>query len=75
MGKVKEFYDKKSILITGGTGFCGKALVEKLLRSCSSLENIYLLVRDKKGSEFKGHEVLGQIKYSIKCLQNLSNNV
>ena len=27
----------------------GKVLLEKLLRSCPHLSNIYLLVRDKKG--------------------------
>lgn len=35
--------------MTGGTGFVGKAIVEKLLRSCSSISTIYLLVREKKG--------------------------
>lgn len=35
--------------MTGGTGFLGKAIVEKLLRSCPNLSKIYLLVREKKG--------------------------
>ena len=46
---IPEFYNGKSVFITGGTGFLGKALVEKLLRSCSGIENIYLLIRSKKG--------------------------
>jgi fatty acyl-CoA reductase len=29
----------------------GKVLVEKLLRSCPHLSNIYLLVRSKKGKD------------------------
>jgi alcohol-forming fatty acyl-CoA reductase len=29
----------------------GKVLIEKLLRSCSSIENIYLLIRQKKGKD------------------------
>ncbi|XP_070509159.1 putative fatty acyl-CoA reductase CG5065 [Chironomus tepperi] len=46
---IPEFYNGKSVFITGGTGFLGKILVEKLLRSCKGIENIYLLVRSKKG--------------------------
>jgi alcohol-forming fatty acyl-CoA reductase len=55
MGKVTEFYSAKSVLITGGTGFVGKTLVEKLLRSCSSIETIYLLAREKKSRKFDNH--------------------
>lgn len=29
----------------------GKVLVEKLLRSCPGIKNIYLLIRPKKGQE------------------------
>jgi fatty acyl-CoA reductase len=39
------------VLITGATGFCGKTLLEKLLRSCPDISNIYLLVRPKKGED------------------------
>lgn len=46
---VKDFYRDRSIFITGGTGFMGKVLVEKLLRSCPDIKNIYLLMRPKKG--------------------------
>lgn len=46
---VREFYRDRSIFITGGTGFMGKVLVEKLLRSCSGIKNIYLLMRPKRG--------------------------
>lgn len=31
--KLKEFYKDKIILLTGCTGFLGKVLVEKILRS------------------------------------------
>jgi thioester reductase-like protein len=37
------------VLVTGETGFMGKVLMEKLLRSCPHFKNIYLLVRSKKG--------------------------
>ena len=47
--EIAEFYADKSIFITGATGFLGKCLIEKLLRSCFNLHKIYLLVRPKKG--------------------------
>ncbi|XP_031827528.1 putative fatty acyl-CoA reductase CG5065 [Nomia melanderi] len=46
---IEAFYADAVILITGATGFLGKALVEKLLRSCSRLATIFILIRPKKG--------------------------
>lgn len=48
---IQKFYDGKSVFITGCTGFLGKVLLEKLLRSCAGVENIYVLVRKKKGMD------------------------
>ncbi|XP_014485791.1 PREDICTED: uncharacterized protein LOC106750169 [Dinoponera quadriceps] len=47
--RVTDFYSAKSIFITGGTGFVGVCLIEKLLRCCPGIKNIYLLMRPKKG--------------------------
>ncbi|KAK4878572.1 hypothetical protein RN001_011078 [Aquatica leii] len=49
MESIKEFYANQSIFITGGTGFIGKVLIEKLLRSCPKLDKIYVLIKGKRG--------------------------
>lgn len=46
---VAEFYRDSNIFITGTTGFIGKSLIEKLLRTCNHLDGIYLLIRGKNG--------------------------
>ncbi|XP_044270843.1 putative fatty acyl-CoA reductase CG5065 [Tribolium madens] len=46
---IVEWYNGKSIFITGGSGFMGKVLIEKLLFSCTGVKEIYVLMRSKKG--------------------------
>ena len=45
---ISEYYRKKNIFLTGVTGFIGKAVIEKLIRSCPDIGNIYCLIRPKK---------------------------
>lgn len=44
---VAESFRNGIVLITGSTGFLGKILTEKLLRSCP-VKNVVVLVRSKK---------------------------
>lgn len=48
---IAEFYTGKNIFITGGTGFLGTVLIETLLSSTPKIGKIYLLIRDKYGSD------------------------
>lgn len=48
---IAEFYAGKSVFITGGTGFLGTVLIEALLSSTPKIGTIYLLIRDKYGSD------------------------
>ncbi|XP_065225972.1 putative fatty acyl-CoA reductase CG5065 [Planococcus citri] len=44
---IETYFRAKSIFITGATGFVGKILIEKLLRSFDEIETIYVLIRKK----------------------------
>ncbi|XP_039233540.1 fatty acyl-CoA reductase wat isoform X2 [Drosophila yakuba] len=46
-GEMEEFFEDSEIFVTGGSGVVGKALVEKLLRSCS-VRRIYVLLRPRR---------------------------
>lgn len=49
--EISKFYAGKSVFVTGGTGFLGKLLVEKLLRACPEISSVMMLVRAKKGKD------------------------
>jgi fatty acyl-CoA reductase len=46
---ISDFFRGQNIFVTGATGFMGKVLLEKILRSCPDVGNIYILMRPKKG--------------------------
>ncbi|KAJ2943359.1 hypothetical protein O0L34_g12167 [Tuta absoluta] len=49
--EVRAFYSGKNFFITGGTGFVGLCLIEKILRTIPDAGKVYLLMRPKKGKE------------------------
>uniref|UniRef100_A0AAQ5XJC3 Fatty acyl-CoA reductase n=1 Tax=Amphiprion ocellaris TaxID=80972 RepID=A0AAQ5XJC3_AMPOC len=49
MVNIPEYFAGKNVLISGATGFMGKVLLEKLLRSCPDVGSVYVLVRSKAG--------------------------
>ncbi|XP_072379072.1 fatty acyl-CoA reductase 2-like [Diabrotica undecimpunctata] len=48
LSEIQHYYRNKSFLITGVTGFVGKLVLEKILRTLHP-KNVYVLVRDKDG--------------------------
>ncbi|XP_054271942.1 fatty acyl-CoA reductase wat-like [Macrosteles quadrilineatus] len=56
---IPESFRDATVLISGATGFMGKVLTEKLLRSCPDIHQVYLLVREKKGKNM--HQRMDEI--------------
>lgn len=50
---MKEIFNKSSNYSPAATGFLGKLMVEKLLRSCPEVEKVYILARAKKGKNVR----------------------
>lgn len=46
---ISQFLAGKNIFITGGSGFLGTLLIERLLSATPELGNIYVLIRSKNG--------------------------
>lgn len=62
---IQEFYSGRSVFITGATGFMGKVLVEKLLRSCPGIDRLFLLIRPAPGKD-----TLFRLQELINCKVN-----
>lgn len=46
---IPEFFKGRDVFVTGGTGFMGKVLIEKLIRSCPDVNKVFVLMRAKRG--------------------------
>ncbi|CAD6995064.1 unnamed protein product [Ceratitis capitata] len=45
---MQNFYENKSVFITGGSGFLGRVIIEQILRK-ADVKCIYMLIRSKRG--------------------------
>ncbi|XP_010325917.1 fatty acyl-CoA reductase 2, chloroplastic-like isoform X2 [Solanum lycopersicum] len=69
---IVEFFEGKNILVTGGTGFLAKALIEKMLRTTPKINKIYILIR-AKDKEAAFNRLKSEIIESelFKCLEEI----
>nr|QGV11528.1 truncated FAR16 [Tetrastichus brontispae] len=51
--EIAQFFAGRTLFITGVTGFLGKCMLEKLLRSCSKIKHIYVLMRESKNESLE----------------------
>ena len=50
---IAQFYAQRDVFVTGATGFLGKCLVEKLIRSIPDIGRVMILIRPKRGKTVK----------------------
>ena len=70
---IKDFYKGKTILLSGTTGFVGKVILEKILRSLTDVKRIYVMVRPKKTvtiAQRLQSEILSSEIFSFCCASN-----
>ena len=68
---IAQFYARRDVFVTGGTGFLGKCLIEKLIRSIPEIGRVMVLVRPKRGKTVKERiETLLSSKVSQSCSQS-----
>jgi hypothetical protein len=65
---IAEFLAGKNVFLTGGTGFVGQCLIERLLASTSEIGKIYVLIRPKNNytAESRLEKLLSKpVSYSL----------
>ena len=61
------------MLLSGCTGFLGKVILEKLMRSCPDINKFYIMVRpkrNKKPLDRVKNEILNSYNFSVLKKQN-----
>lgn len=68
---IKKFYEGADVFITGGSGYIGKILVEKLLRSCPGIKTMYLLLRINEGTSAaqRVHDLTDNLVTTLRFVQ------
>ncbi|KAH7836556.1 hypothetical protein Vadar_002876 [Vaccinium darrowii] len=80
MGSIIQFFEDKTLLVTGGTGFLAKIMVEKILRIQPNVKKLFVLIRanDAHSATQRLHnEVIGTKLFSVlreKCGQDYFNS-
>nr|QGV11535.1 FAR18 [Tetrastichus brontispae] len=64
--EIVNFFTGQAVFITGVTGYLGKCIVEKLLRDCPDIEQIYMLMRgsEKHSLEDRVHRYFQHVIFS-----------
>ncbi|GMR46956.1 hypothetical protein PMAYCL1PPCAC_17151 [Pristionchus mayeri] len=68
MPSVNSLFAGRTVFLTGGSGFVGKVVIEKMLRDVPDMEKIFILVRAAKGKS--AQQRWAEISHSV-----LFNNV
>uniref|UniRef100_A0A1B6D6G9 Fatty acyl-CoA reductase n=2 Tax=Clastoptera arizonana TaxID=38151 RepID=A0A1B6D6G9_9HEMI len=73
--ELQEVFANSNILLTGVSGFLGSIILEKLLRSCSEISNIFVLMRSKNGKTpvFRFKEICQSRLFERVRMENPSN--
>jgi fatty acyl-CoA reductase len=71
MSSIQDFYRDQTIFLTGATGFLGKLILEKLLRTCA-VQKVYILVRPKhdKTLQQRFHSIFDSAVSNLELIKN-----
>ena len=65
---VPRFYAGADVFLTGGTGFMGKVLIEKLIRSCPDIGQVFILLRPRRGRSPE-ERIDELVQVPVRCLK------